>query len=116
MLKVNWLKIRELKCEQAESQNIYMKFKYTTESDLETVLIGILPRKTRKTTDNGVTISSLYEGKLPLTYSKNIFLIYSIPVLFIIRIPLQTRRVPLNGSSEFSVVSKYYYIIQNLFS
>ena len=46
-IKVSWLKIKEVRFDPADDQNICMNYKYDIESKFETVIIGKLSRKTR---------------------------------------------------------------------
>lgn len=63
-IKVSWLKIKEVRFDSTDDQNIYMNHKYDTESEFEKVTIGELPRKTRLWGIRGIIGETAIMGNL----------------------------------------------------
>ena len=63
-IKVSWLKIKEVRFDPVDDENIYMNYKYNIESEFEPVIIGKLPRETRRSST--MVFPNLYSDPLPL--------------------------------------------------
>ena len=66
VMKVHWLKIREIKFEPVVDK-IHIDFRYNVSSAFQSVVIRSVPKKTRKSGQELFNLSDWYKEKLPLS-------------------------------------------------
>ena len=60
VMKLHWLKIWEIKCEPAV-EKVHIDFRYNISSAFQSVVVGFIPRKTRKSGQELFNLPDLYK-------------------------------------------------------